>query len=195
MISSYVSVLFLVVITIFASYRLLEKSRGADGDYGKEAGALAVSSGRLTLAYACTGLCQSLGPRRGGIGTTFSHIFLAWANSEMTLFVNRLTHLTAPLPFVIMPKAPPVSEEANVPPLPSEPPASEEVSLHTFLAWTNSKIVNRLTHLTAPLLDEILPFRLTSKPPRAFGEESVPPLPSSEPLASEEIVDDDLDEF
>lgn len=128
MISSYVSVLFLVAVTIFATYVQLEKSRSADDStsYGKEAGGLAVSCGRLTLAYACTGLCQWLGPRRGGIGTTFSHIFLAWANSEMALFVNRLTHLTAPLPFQLIPQSSPVPQEEIVPPLLPELPTSED---------------------------------------------------------------------
>mmetsp|Transcript_59704 Transcript_59704/g.135097 ORF Transcript_59704/g.135097 Transcript_59704/m.135097 type:complete len:249 (-) Transcript_59704:264-1010(-) len=43
---------------------------------------------RMTLAYLLTGLAQNFGPRRFGLDGTLSHLFLAWANSEMLVLVN-----------------------------------------------------------------------------------------------------------
>ena len=92
MISSYASVLFMLGMAGYACRR--EMTERPDDPAG---GALAVSVFRAFLAFFCTGLCQLFGPKRGGIGTTFSHIFLAWAVSEMSLFMNRLANLTAPV--------------------------------------------------------------------------------------------------
>ena len=89
MISSYFSVVYLVVVSIFACQHQLEK---ADENTRIAAGALAVSCGKLTMGYVLTGVVQIFGPKRGGISCTFSHMILAFANSEMCLFCNNLSH-------------------------------------------------------------------------------------------------------